>query len=137
MLADGVKTVTDLGLLRDQREVFGPVASTPTAWRVLAAIDIPVLAVLSAARAAARETARLQAAETGRGIPPSRTGGRCSMAGCGNRAKAMRHYERNSRGCPRGYCSPDSRTTLLAVQAQWRVSERYRAGGRCPAGAVP
>jgi hypothetical protein len=26
-------------VLRDQRDVFGPVASTPTAWRVLAGVD--------------------------------------------------------------------------------------------------
>lgn len=31
MLADAGETITDLAVLRDQREVFGPVASTPTA----------------------------------------------------------------------------------------------------------
>lgn len=29
----------DLAVLRDQREVFGPVASTPPAWRPLADVD--------------------------------------------------------------------------------------------------
>lgn len=33
MIADGGETITDLAVLRDQSEVFGPVASTPTAWR--------------------------------------------------------------------------------------------------------
>jgi hypothetical protein len=31
MLADGAETITALAVLRDQREVFGPVASSPTA----------------------------------------------------------------------------------------------------------
>ncbi|WP_307076169.1 transposase [Streptomyces canus] len=54
MLADGGETITDLAVLRDQREVFGPVAATPTA----------------------REIAWLQAADTRDGIPASRAGGR-------------------------------------------------------------
>jgi Transposase DDE domain group 1 len=39
MLADGGEAISDLAVLRDQPEVFGPVASTATAWRVLDAID--------------------------------------------------------------------------------------------------
>jgi len=35
MLADGGDCLSDLAALRDQPEVFGQVASTPTAWRVL------------------------------------------------------------------------------------------------------
>lgn len=76
MLADGGEAIADLALLRDQREVFGPVASTPTAWRVLADIDSAALGRLRSGRAAARELAWLQAAETGRGIPTSRASGR-------------------------------------------------------------
>jgi hypothetical protein len=75
MLADGGETIAELALLRDQREVFGPVASTPTAWRVLADIDPAALAALRTARATAREVAWLQAAETRTGIPTSRAGG--------------------------------------------------------------
>ncbi|AJC61675.1 transposase [Streptomyces sp. 769] len=74
-LADGGETISDLAVLRDQGEVFGVVASTPTAWRLLAGIDDAVLARLRSARATARETARLQAAEQ-RGIPAVRAGGR-------------------------------------------------------------
>lgn len=33
LLADGGEAIADLTLLRDQREVYGPVASTLTAWR--------------------------------------------------------------------------------------------------------
>jgi hypothetical protein len=35
MLADGGDCVSDLATLRDQPELFGQVASTPTAWRIL------------------------------------------------------------------------------------------------------
>ncbi|MGW7284380.1 hypothetical protein ACWGH4_02585 [Streptomyces sp. NPDC054847] len=62
MLADGGETITDLAVLRDQAEVFGPIASTPTAWRMLADVDERALASLRSARAQAREVAWLQAA---------------------------------------------------------------------------
>ena len=35
LLADGGDCLSDLAALRDQPELFGPVASTPTAWRVI------------------------------------------------------------------------------------------------------
>ena len=59
MLADGGDCLSDLAALRDQPELFGPVASTPTAWRVLerAAHDPDGLARLRAARAHARARA--------------------------------------------------------------------------------
>lgn len=76
MLADGGEAIADLAVLRDQGEVFGPVASTPTAWRLLADTDEAALASLRAARASAREVAWMQAAETGEGIPAVRVGGR-------------------------------------------------------------
>lgn len=53
-LADGGECVSDLKVLRDQRGLFGDVASQPTAWRVLDAVDEALLASLQAARAAAR-----------------------------------------------------------------------------------
>ncbi|MGC5365757.1 IS1380 family transposase [Streptomyces sp. DT24] len=76
MLADGGEAIADLAVLRDQGEVFGPVASTPTAWRLLDDTDGAVLASLRAARASAREVAWMQAAETGQGIPAVQAGGR-------------------------------------------------------------
>jgi DDE family transposase len=56
VLADGGDCLSDLAALRDQPELFGPVASTPTAWRVLerTASDPDGLARLRAARAHAR-----------------------------------------------------------------------------------
>lgn len=76
MLADGGEAISDLGLLRDQADVFGPVASTPTAWRLLAGLDPAALAGLRSARATAREVAWMQVAETRTGIPAAHAGGR-------------------------------------------------------------
>ncbi|MFF3342980.1 transposase [Streptomyces flavidovirens] len=76
MVADGGETITDLAVLRDQGGVFGPVASTPTTWRLLAAVDEHVLDSMRSARAQAREVAWLQASETRSGIPAAKAGGR-------------------------------------------------------------
>lgn len=76
MLADGGEAITDLAVLRDQAEVFGSVASTPTAWRLLADTDEAALASMRAARASAREVTWMQAAETGEGIPAVTVAGR-------------------------------------------------------------
>ena len=39
MFADGGGAIGDLAVLRDQPGLFGPVASTATAWRVLATVE--------------------------------------------------------------------------------------------------
>ena len=57
MVADGGTSLSDLKVLRDQPELFGAVASDPTAWRVLDSIDADVLAAINAASAAARQRA--------------------------------------------------------------------------------
>jgi len=71
LLADGGEAIADLAVLRDQAALFGPVASDPTAWRVLAGIDDDALRRLRAARAQARELAWAQAAERGEVFPGS------------------------------------------------------------------
>jgi hypothetical protein len=76
LLADGGETISDLGVLRDQPDLFGPVASTATAWRVLESIDGTGLARLRTARAVARERAWLARADLGRDIPVMHAGGR-------------------------------------------------------------
>jgi hypothetical protein len=76
MLTDGAVTISGLAVLRDQPDVFGDVASTPTVWRLLDAIDDTVLTELAVARARARERAWLMRAEAGRRLPASRAGGR-------------------------------------------------------------
>jgi hypothetical protein len=69
LLADGGESISDLAVLRDQPGLFGPVASTATAWRVLAGIDAAGLEALKQARAQARERAWLLRAEAGRPVP--------------------------------------------------------------------
>jgi hypothetical protein len=69
MLADGGEAIADLGVLRDQPGLFGSVASDATAWRVLSSLDSGALSRLRSARAAAREVAWAQLAETRGGFP--------------------------------------------------------------------
>jgi hypothetical protein len=59
LLADGGDCLSDLAVLRQQPELFGPVASTPTAWRVIERVagDPDGLAGLRGARAHARAAA--------------------------------------------------------------------------------
>jgi hypothetical protein len=76
MIADGGKAIADLGVLRAQPELFGPVASDPTAWRALELVDPAALGRLRAARAAAREVAWAQLCETCGGLPASKAAGR-------------------------------------------------------------
>jgi hypothetical protein len=65
MIADGGTTISDLAVLRDQPNLFGPVASTPTAWRTLEAIDDAVLGRIAVARAAARRQVWAAGADPG------------------------------------------------------------------------
>src|SRR5665811_2048109 len=52
--ADGGDCLCDLGALRDQEVLFGPVASDSTAWRLVAALDEEHLAKVRKARATAQ-----------------------------------------------------------------------------------
>jgi hypothetical protein len=56
-IADGADSISDLRVLRDHPEVFGAVASTPTAWRVLDRVSDAHLPLLRAGRAQARAAA--------------------------------------------------------------------------------
>ena len=56
-LADGGDCLSDLSVLRDQPAVFGSVASTPTASRVVDSVDDDRLGAIRAARAKARAAA--------------------------------------------------------------------------------
>ena len=57
VLADGGDCLADLGALRDQQVLFGPVASEATAYRCLERLDAVALSGIRAARAAARRRA--------------------------------------------------------------------------------
>lgn len=76
MLADGGEAISDLAVLREQAELFGPVASDPTAWRVLKSIDAAAIARLRGARAAARQLAWAQRSETRGTLPQATAAGR-------------------------------------------------------------
>jgi hypothetical protein len=54
MIADAGPVMSDLAILRDQGEVFGPVASDPTLSRILSGVDAHQLARIAAARAKTR-----------------------------------------------------------------------------------
>jgi len=69
LLADGGEAISDLAVLREQPGLFGCVASTATAWRVLDGVDPAGMDALKLARAEARERAWLLRAEAGRPIP--------------------------------------------------------------------
>jgi Transposase DDE domain group 1 len=76
MLADGGECISDIATLADQVDVFGPVASDSTCWRVLDAITADELADIAVARAGAREVAWAQRAEvTGAALPASLVAG--------------------------------------------------------------
>jgi hypothetical protein len=54
MIADGGRVMSDLAVLRDQSELFGPVASDPTLWRTLDGVDAPTRDRIAGARARTR-----------------------------------------------------------------------------------
>jgi hypothetical protein len=75
MIADGGRVLSDLASLRDQAELFGPVASDPTLWRALEEIGPDQRARIATARARIRRHVwALIEARHGR-IPPSRVAG--------------------------------------------------------------
>jgi hypothetical protein len=50
MLADGSECISDIAVLADQRDVFGPVASDSTCWRVLDSVSDDDLGGIAAPR---------------------------------------------------------------------------------------
>lgn len=56
-VADGADAISGIAVLTDREELFGPVASMPTTWRVLDRVDDEHLPRVQEARAAAREAA--------------------------------------------------------------------------------
>lgn len=65
MIADGGEAISDLAVLRNQPGLFGEVASNPTAWRTLEAIDDATLERVKTARAQARAVAWAAGADPG------------------------------------------------------------------------
>jgi hypothetical protein len=76
-VADGGTTISDIAVLADQAELFGPVASDSTCWRLLDQLGTAQLGVIARARAAAREVTWAQRAErTGAAFPLAKAAGR-------------------------------------------------------------
>ena len=65
MLADGGETISDVAVLRDQPDLFGEVASHPTVWRTLDAVDDAALERIKTARAEARRRVWAAGADPG------------------------------------------------------------------------
>ncbi len=65
MIADGGETISELAVLRNQPDLFGAVASNPTAWRALEAVDAATLERIKTARAIARAAAWAAGADPG------------------------------------------------------------------------
>ena len=71
-IADGARVISDFRVMGDQRELFGLVASVPTAWRTLAEITrggVRADRRITAAVNAARRHAWAQAAARHRALP--------------------------------------------------------------------
>jgi hypothetical protein len=71
-IADGGRVLSDLAALRDQAELYGPVASDPTAWRTLEAIGEWERAHIAAARAKTRRRVWALITDRQGKIPPSK-----------------------------------------------------------------
>jgi DDE family transposase len=71
-IADGGRVLSDLATLRDQPELYGPVASDPTAWRTLEAIGAKQRGWIATARARVRRGVWTQIIARHGRIPPSR-----------------------------------------------------------------
>lgn len=75
-IADGGRVMSDLAVLRDQGELFGPVASDPTLWRTLEGIGDLQRDKLTAARARTRRHVWDQILARHGAIPASRVADR-------------------------------------------------------------
>jgi Transposase DDE domain group 1 len=76
LIADGGRVLADLATLRDQSELYGPVASDPTLWRALDEIGEPQRHKIARVRAATREHVWSLIAQRHGQIPPSRVADR-------------------------------------------------------------
>lgn len=72
LIADGGRVLSDLATLRNQAELFGPVASDPTLWRALSEIGQTQRRKIARARAKTREHAWSLITQRHGRIPPSR-----------------------------------------------------------------
>lgn len=74
LLADGGEAISDIDVLRHQRQILGPVASAPTVWRALDEVTDARRRQIQAARARVRRHVWSQLTATG-GVPASKVAG--------------------------------------------------------------
>lgn len=72
-IADGGTSISDIDILRNQKRIFGSVASTTTAWRTLDEINPDKLAQITVARNEVREKVWTLISGRHGSIPPTRT----------------------------------------------------------------
>lgn len=75
MLADGGEAIADIGVLRHQSAVLGPVASAPTVWRALDEVTPAKLKKIAAARARVRRQVWARLTAGNGAIPASKVAG--------------------------------------------------------------
>jgi hypothetical protein len=126
MLADGGDCLSDLAVLRDQPELFGPVASTPTAWRIIERVgkDSDGLAGLRAARAHARARAWAAGAH-----PGPRAADRGRRRHLGGPTAITRKARRDLQGLVR---VPSAAGLPGPRGCPGRTAGRHLAAGQCP-----
>src|SRR3954469_16929762 len=73
-IADGARVLSDFAVLRDQGELFGPVASDPTLWRTLDGVEDLQRDRIAAARAKTRRHVWDQIVARHGRIPAARVG---------------------------------------------------------------
>lgn len=76
LIADGGRVMSDLATLRDQAELYGPIASDPTLWRTLNEIGEPQRRKISRERAKTRAHVWSLIAQRHGQIPASRVADR-------------------------------------------------------------
>jgi hypothetical protein len=135
-------------VLRDQPDLFGSVASDPTAWRVLSTIDEMGLVRLRQARARARELAWAQRLETRGQFPESAAAGQ-PIPGLVldlDASVVIRHLEKESAaptwkhtfGCHPLFCFLDATGAALAGMLPRHLSTiRVTKSEPCPPGIGP
>jgi hypothetical protein len=76
LIADGGRVLSDMATLRDQAQLYGPVASDPTLWRTLDEIGEPQRRKIARVRAKTREHVWSLIAKRHGRIPPSKVADR-------------------------------------------------------------
>jgi len=127
MLADGGDAISDLATLRDQPDLFGQVASTPTAWRIIGqvAADPSGIAALWSALARARQ----RAWALSRSPPSASTAARQASAGSARIAARTRLSRSNptEKRTPRACRWSTNPWVAPAESARTRIGCRSRA----------